>query len=140
MAVVQGDLYKLFTPPNFDLSVKYAFALNIIFVCLFYSSGMPLLLLFGFLGLLFMYWSEKYIVLKYSKKPPEYDSNLNKKVMRILPLSLILHLAISLFIYSEQTIFPKEKDGLLGSELDYLSGVTNAENSYNYTFSFVERG
>lgn len=67
-------LENILTPPRFDISVNYANVLNVIFACLFFSTGMPLLLLIGTLSLAGMYWCEKYILFRYSVKPPTYSS------------------------------------------------------------------
>ena len=48
---VKLKLGYLFKDEPFDLTSKYALALNIIFVSLFYSSGMPLMLLFASVSL-----------------------------------------------------------------------------------------
>jgi len=60
-ATFQKDLNKIFTPPELDISLRNAVAMNILFVSVFFSSGMPLLYIIAFLTLTGMYYSDKYI-------------------------------------------------------------------------------
>ena len=57
----QRDMNKVLTPPEFKISFSYAIAMNIMFVSLTFSSGMPFLYGSGFFSLITIYYSEKYI-------------------------------------------------------------------------------
>jgi hypothetical protein len=46
---------------EFEFQAKSALALNIIFVTMFYSGGMPILLLLGAISLKCQYFVEKYL-------------------------------------------------------------------------------
>eukprot|EP00828_Plagiopyla_frontata_P043194 TRINITY_DN6674_c0_g1_i2.p1 TRINITY_DN6674_c0_g1~~TRINITY_DN6674_c0_g1_i2.p1 ORF type:complete len:345 (+),score=40.99 TRINITY_DN6674_c0_g1_i2:99-1037(+) len=105
--VLQKQMNKAILPEPFDLTSKYALALNIIFVSLFYSSGMPLLLLFASFSLALQYLVEKYLILRYYSKPVNYSSYLNYKILKLLPYAMILHLAIAIWSYGAEGIFPK---------------------------------
>ena len=85
--------------PTFDPTLYYSTILNNVFVCLFYSGGIPILLLVGAFTQLFSYYSYKYILLRYAKRPPAYDHKLNKAILNILPLSIVFHLMISIYMY-----------------------------------------
>lgn len=67
---------------------------------------MPYLLWFCTLTLTFQYLSFKYVLLKYSKRPPSYDHKLNSKILKVLPIAAILHMMISIYIYGNPLIFP----------------------------------
>jgi len=88
------------------MTLFYAYILNIIFVTFFYSSGIPLLLLFGMASLLLQFYCYKYILLTFAKRPPNYDHRLNKEVVNLLPYALIMHMLVSLYMYSQPLIFP----------------------------------
>ena len=60
-AFIQKEMNDAIIGPNFDFTAKYALCLNTIFVTLFFSSGMPILLVFGGLSLFLQYWAEKYL-------------------------------------------------------------------------------
>jgi hypothetical protein len=105
-AVIQKDLNECQKGPIYDLTAKYALCINVIFVTLFYCGGMPLMLLFGTLSLFFQYWCEKYLLLRYNRKPVLYDERLNEIVLYIMPIALILHLCIAIWQYGTDLIFP----------------------------------
>lgn len=108
-AKTQQELNGLFVGPEFDLAVKYAVVLNLVFSCFLYSGGMPLLNCFCFIGLFFIYWTDKYLVLRYYKKPPVYNETLNTQAVNFLPLSVIFHCAVSLYMYgSDEEILPED--------------------------------
>lgn len=105
-AVIQRDINELYTPPPYDIAARYATGLNAIFVCFFYASSMPLLLIICGFILLTMYWAEKYILLRYSRRPPNYDRKINERVISILPLAIILHTGVAIVSYGSPEIFP----------------------------------
>lgn len=97
---------NLIIGPTFNVTGFYAAVMNTIFVTLFYCSGIPLLLYFGAISLTLQYWVYKYYILRYNKRPPSYDNKLNKQLISILPLSVIFHLMIGIYMYGTPTIFP----------------------------------
>jgi len=58
-AIIQLEANNLYLGPEFDMASSYAFALNMIFVIMFYCSGMPLLLFVGVLILFVLFWVDK---------------------------------------------------------------------------------
>jgi len=121
-AKTQQELNGMFVGPEFDLAVKYAVVLNLVFSCFLYSGGMPLLNCFCFLGLLFIYWTDKYLVLRYYKKPPVYNETLNTQAVNFLPLSVIFHCAVSLYMYgSDGEVLPEGTP--LGERIVSASGL-----------------
>ena len=95
----QQALNALFIGPEFDLAVKYAIILNLIFSCFLYSGGIPLLNCFCFCGLFVIYWTDKYLILRYYRKPPVYNETLNTQAVNYLPLCVIFHCAFALYMY-----------------------------------------
>lgn len=121
-AKTQQELNGLFVGPEFDLAVKYAVVLNLVFSCFLYSGGMPLLNCFCFLGLFFIYWTDKYLILRYYKKPPVYNETLNTRAITLLPLSVIFHCAVSLYMYgADGEMLPE--DTPLGERIVSASGL-----------------
>lgn len=99
-ALIQREMNDNSLGPEFTVTQYYAITLNTIFVTLFYSSGLPILLWFAFFSLLIQYWVYKYMILRYNKRPPSYDHRLNKDIINILPLAIIMHLMIGNFQYN----------------------------------------
>ena len=59
--LLQRDLNELIVGDNFDLTMKYARLLGVIFICFIYSSGMPLLIIIATFTLLTQYLTDKYL-------------------------------------------------------------------------------
>ena len=97
---------NLIVGPDFELTGYYAQALKTIFVTLFYSSGIPMMLVFGSISLFLQYLCNKYILLRFSRKPPTFDQNLHEKTMKVLPMAVLLHLLVAIYIYGYPLIFP----------------------------------
>lgn len=100
---------NLIVGPEFELTTYYVSALNTIFCTLFYSGGIPLLLWLAIFAFALQYFTAKYFLLRFNKKPPIYDAKINKNVLRILPYSILIHMCISLYMYGQPLIFPGTK-------------------------------
>lgn len=103
---MQYHLNKLYKNPVFDIKAHYAMAVNVIFVTMFFCSGMPILL-----GLsAFFFWGkyivDKYMLLRYNSKPPAFDEKIALEVAEILPYTIDLHLLMAIMMYGCEEIFP----------------------------------
>jgi hypothetical protein len=63
------DLIELYTGPEFMIDLRYAQVLNVTFVCMMYSSGMPILYILTSFTLLFLFWVDKFWLFMFYKKP-----------------------------------------------------------------------
>merc|ERR1719188_2721420 len=70
------ELQDLFTNPDFEISIAYAKLLTTVFCCMIYSSGLPLLYIFAALDMFMTYWTDKWVLLRHSKRPPAYDASM----------------------------------------------------------------
>ncbi|EGR34853.1 hypothetical protein IMG5_000810 [Ichthyophthirius multifiliis] len=124
---------------NFYIILYYAQSLNIIFTCLFYSSGMPILLLIGGLNLLVQYWFCKYTILRICKYPPIYDKSLSRSVFNIVPFALFFHLCIGIYMYSQPQIFPQNIEDLnLNKEYQLEDQENNIKNrAFKLIYLFI---
>jgi RNA recognition motif-containing protein len=114
---IQGDLNQMMIGPEFAIEVHTAINLNIVFTCFLYSSGMPILNFICFFALLIRYWVEKWLVLRFFKKPPIYKEEINNKALNILPFAGMLHCLFGLYMYGSDDIFPRGYH--LGDENQY---------------------
>ena len=64
-STLQCEMNKNYIGGNFDYAEAYAFALNTIYVSLFFSSGMPIIIYFGAFSLLCQYWVNKYLCIQF---------------------------------------------------------------------------
>eukprot|EP01017_Pseudomicrothorax_dubius_P048060 TRINITY_DN8691_c0_g1_i1.p1 TRINITY_DN8691_c0_g1~~TRINITY_DN8691_c0_g1_i1.p1 ORF type:complete len:458 (-),score=71.24 TRINITY_DN8691_c0_g1_i1:114-1487(-) len=110
---IQKDLNELVKYPEYNLA--YESLLTFFFLCLIFSPGMPMILVFLSFALFFLYWSEKITLLRYSSRPPAYDNKINSRVANILPFAILLHCLSAILMYSNSNIFP------IGEVPDYLT-------------------
>ena len=117
---------KQMEPEEFILEIKYNNVLKNIFVVFTFSTGLPLLNLFLFGSLLLSYWIHKYIVLRYSKKPPLYSSDIIKMVTNMIPYALIVHMLFGIYFLSNEDIFPTTLNISLNTDSFTKNIVNNA--------------
>lgn len=65
-------MYRLFENPPIDMSMKYAMTMNPLLVAIFYLPIFPFVSLIGFLGSIFSYWIDKYLLLRRYKYPDNF--------------------------------------------------------------------
>ncbi|CAE7437383.1 unnamed protein product [Symbiodinium microadriaticum] len=106
-----SELIAYYTNPDFDIKLKYAQMLTTVFVALTYSAGMPLLYLFAFGYMFFMYWADKVALLWCSKRPPFYDALLPKESSEKLLYAIALHCVFAILMYGQPCVFPSNPVG-----------------------------
>ena len=102
----QYELNKVYEGPEFMLELHTAQILVVIFTCFMYSGGIPVLNIFCFFTIVFLYWIDKFLVLNHYKKPPKYSQRFNDRVLLLLPFAVLFHCGISQYMYGTQHIFP----------------------------------
>eukprot|EP00830_Metopus_es_P004203 TRINITY_DN13884_c0_g1_i1.p1 TRINITY_DN13884_c0_g1~~TRINITY_DN13884_c0_g1_i1.p1 ORF type:complete len:239 (+),score=23.61 TRINITY_DN13884_c0_g1_i1:235-951(+) len=105
-AVFQLEINKYYEGVNINLWDRYASAMSNSFFALTFSPGIPLLLPLQALFLLFQYWIDKILFIKYAKRPPPYGMQLHKKGSKLLPLGLIAHMCCAMFVFTCPQIYP----------------------------------
>ena len=90
---------------TFPLAKKYSTALMLLYVCLIFSTGMPVMLPLGF-GLFFIiYWIDKYTLLRESSRPNKADSSINSWLSSRLRAALVLHMIAATIMLTVPTLF-----------------------------------
>lgn len=102
----QHKLNNLFKGPNFYISNSLSQIMTTVFANYMYSSGMPFLNVICFITLILSYWCNKYLLLRYYRRPPQYTDNINSILVRYLPCAVLLHSVIGLYAYGSAEIFP----------------------------------
>jgi RNA recognition motif-containing protein len=130
---IQGDLNQMMIGPEFAIEVHTAINLNIVFTCFLYSSGMPIMNWICFFVLLIRYWVDKWLVLRFFKKPPIYKEEINNKALNILPFAGMLHCLFGMYMYGSDKIFPSSYNAdnryveankvSLGERMEIESGI-----------------
>ena len=131
-----NEYIKINTPSEFILEAKYSYILKCIFVCFTFSTGIPLLNILLFLFLFVNYWINKYIIVRYSRKPSIYSSLIIKNIVSILPYVLIFHCVFGIYIITSRTIFPLSYKEYIDSDNPQEDYITMTSIISNALFRF----
>lgn len=105
--ILQIELNSMVEPADFAIDNNYTVALNLLFVCLSFSAGMPILIWLCFLGFLLLYIFNKFKFVTWTRKCPFYNKSLNATITAVLPFAILIHLMFSLWIYGVKEFFNK---------------------------------
>ena len=106
-AVTQEQLNSRYAGQHLDLSERYACLWSTVFSTMFYSSGMPVLLVIGAMDLTLLYHTERIALFKYYAKPDAYDEQLAVLSSSLLNYAAPLHLIGAAFMYSDQAVWAR---------------------------------
>eukprot|EP00397_Hematodinium_sp_SG-2012_P002448 GEMP01002454.1.p1 GENE.GEMP01002454.1~~GEMP01002454.1.p1 ORF type:complete len:873 (+),score=109.41 GEMP01002454.1:734-3352(+) len=102
----QEELNEMYTGLDWRLSFRIAQVLTIIFTCCIYSAALPMINFVAAASFIVIFWSDKYILLRLAKRPPQYDMALLASVRSVLPTAVLYHLCFAIWIYGNTDLFP----------------------------------
>ncbi len=105
LALTQNELNKAFLGPKFEFAYSYAQLMSTIFVCLTFSSGIPLLYAISAANYGLFYLVEKYLMIHCYRTPPQYNTHVGKAATSLIPLALLIHMAMSVWVLSNNSLF-----------------------------------
>ena len=73
--------------------------MTLIFICLMYSGGMPLLYVVCLVFLAFIYWYSKGMLLKYCQRPEDVNENVIIYSYKWLKFGFVAHLVMTALMY-----------------------------------------
>ncbi|PHJ25809.1 hypothetical protein CSUI_000334, partial [Cystoisospora suis] len=103
---VQLDLNTLYTNIEFGTETRYAHILTLTFVCLAYSSGLPVLLLVAALGTMVLYLCSRIALFRTVRRPLPFSSAMNDAVLALLPNACVLHALAGFFMLGQPLVSP----------------------------------
>ena len=95
----QELLNSVYEGPNFSIATRYPIAMNTLFVCMMFSSAMPILYLIGAMSFWSTYWIDKISLLRLYNRPPRYDESLALVATELMPLALLLHILVAIWSF-----------------------------------------
>jgi hypothetical protein len=95
----------MYTGPEFLLYLRYAQLLNTLFVCLMFSSGMPILIPIACVTFIGYYFVDKFMLFNFYSLPPMLGSALASAVTDILPYAVLMHLMFGMWMMSNEEFF-----------------------------------
>lgn len=143
-AATQAELQLALAPPPYPFPIRIAAAMSTLFSCLLYSGGHPILLLVCAVAMAAFYVVDKAALLRLYARPPRFDHRIPQFVLSSLPIALVLHLAVTVWMYSDARVlyspsavssvtlqsvgFTGDSAGFL-AELFNVANVTSSQNS-----------
>ena len=123
----QKKLNELYTPAEFSLAKRYGQMLCGLFYSIIFLCAAPPLAPAAAVLFSTMYLTDKWLLLKFSKRPPMYDHKVNTFFLKIAPYAAWVHLALACwtFGYYEIPSYVVDTDGL-ASRVGVDAGVVNA--------------
>eukprot|EP00441_Pelagodinium_beii_P035827 CAMPEP_0197652752 /NCGR_PEP_ID=MMETSP1338-20131121/34638_1 /TAXON_ID=43686 ORGANISM="Pelagodinium beii, Strain RCC1491" /NCGR_SAMPLE_ID=MMETSP1338 /ASSEMBLY_ACC=CAM_ASM_000754 /LENGTH=1081 /DNA_ID=CAMNT_0043227693 /DNA_START=48 /DNA_END=3293 /DNA_ORIENTATION=- len=104
--VVESRMNRIYQLPEWNLALRMAQTLTVVFVICTYSSGMPGLYIVGFTYSIVAFWMDKWCLLAGSAKPPAYNETIIKNTMNFLPVAAFLHTIIAGWTLGNQDLLP----------------------------------
>jgi hypothetical protein len=133
--VRQSQLDELFVGARFATPPRYPLVITMTVVSYTYSGGLPLLLPLAAIGFLMQYAVDKWMLLKFYRKPAAYDSSMTMLLLEIIPWAVLLHLGFAVWQFSSGSI----PSAYLSSEfIQYAATLAGASNIGGQASSFLE--
>jgi hypothetical protein len=79
-----------------------------------YSAGMPVLYFFAVFFMAITYWTDKWVLLRCSRRPPTYDARMATQVATFMLYVVFVHCGLGLIMLGQPCVFPSNK--LVGAE------------------------
>jgi len=97
----QREAHELFEGPQVDMSYKYALLIKTMLLTAFYAPAIPISILLAIVGLVFVYWVDKYILLRRAALPFALGSELTECMLEYLEwMTFMYALGNMLIVYS----------------------------------------
>jgi hypothetical protein len=133
----QAELMDAFENPAFDVALRYAQILTTCFCTLIYSPGLPILNFFALVYCFLNFWVDKWILLRFSKQPPAYDTRMPRDATGLLLCAGPLHMVVSIMMYSHPCTFPSlSLGGDIGGVATNAQGAAGSDTG---TMGFSDR-
>jgi uncharacterized membrane protein YsdA (DUF1294 family) len=103
--ILQRDYEQRYTGEEFEFETMYAVLIAQIFIVMTYSAAMPFLYLTLPIFCFVMYWTEKYLFLRFHKNVPLYDTSTVVNAVKIIEWAVPLHVIMGLLMFTSPDFF-----------------------------------
>lgn len=103
--IFQKKYIELYLNPEMLFEERLANTITIIFTCIFFGAGEPLLYFVAFVSLMISYWMDKWALLRFYKTPVNFSKSVVRATRQSIYIAIIFHLGISYFMFSNREIF-----------------------------------
>ena len=92
----QAQLNSRYVGPDFHHSIRYPQVFVVLFVCMAYSTGIPILYLVISATAFSFYWVDKYLFTRWYRTPPQYDAQISRQFSAYLPYAALMHMCFGI--------------------------------------------
>jgi len=110
----QKMINQVYVMPEWQLALRQAQTVTMIFCLIMYGGGMPVLYMIGVVYCGVAYWLDKWVLLRGSLRPPAYDGQIMVMSLHLFPVAALLHSVLTLWMYGNQTLLPSKWGPLAG--------------------------
>jgi len=104
----QDDLNRFYTGEPVKIWYLYAWLFTNIMIYYLYSSGMPLMYLFGIIFFTVNYLAYKFLFFYWNQKAFGWDAELSLSTLSLLKWAVLAHLLMALFMFSNKRLMTPE--------------------------------
>ena len=110
--VVQSQVNDRLDAPDFDLSGRFASIMNTMTITLMFCGGLPMLMPLAAISFGITFWLDKWMLLRYYRKPAAIDGQLLSMGLHQLWLGLGAHLAFTVWMYGSEGVIHSTRPAL----------------------------
>jgi hypothetical protein len=89
--LTQGEANKIWEGPQVDMAQKFANCIKTVWLTAFFAAAFPFGVFISFVGIIYAYWVDKYLILRRYSKPLELGSGLAFKLAEDLEMVPLLY-------------------------------------------------
>lgn len=139
---LQVELEQLYLKIDFPFDRQLASMATLIYVCMTYSSTMPLMNIICFISLFFLYLINKIYILRYHKLPSAYSVALPKIITKLLYGAGLLHALLGAWMFGNSNFYAPNfhrKETLIPSTMSTNTSFLQQYHSWNEAVSWTHR-
>ncbi|KRX05997.1 hypothetical protein PPERSA_01075 [Pseudocohnilembus persalinus] len=95
--LTQNEANQLYENPIYNIAQRYGYLINVMFLTALYAPLLPVCLVISLLGVIFIYWIEKYKILRKSVIQHKIGYNLSTQMTELLEYFLPLYCIADMF-------------------------------------------
>ena len=139
VVVTQAQMDELFVGAQFHTPPRYPLVITMVVVSLVYSAGLPMLLPLAAFGFMLQYAVDKWMLLRFYRKPPAYDEGMTRLLITIMPWAALIHFGFAVWQFSSGGLPSAYLSPQLITYVSNLAGISSiGETASNFLTLYSE--
>lgn len=119
------DLQEIYTGSQIRIGYKFAQTFTFIFVCLAYSSGLPIMYPIGTVYFVMTYWFDKVCLMRYYQKTKVFNEELPIQSVQLFKYAVFLHFVFAGLMFQRSSLLSsKEIEGEDFQQISYTEDAS----------------